>query len=118
MSTLASILSVPLILEFLFAPMNLWTGRTIENFVRFTGFDARWGRMIAAPVKLATAVALIVGLFVPVVGIVGALSALAISIFYVVRLLSPRRRDAAGLFGFALFAVLAAAVAALRIAQG
>jgi len=33
---LASIVSVPLILEFLFAPMNLWTGRTIGNFVRFT----------------------------------------------------------------------------------
>ena len=32
----AIVLSVPLIVEFVFAPLNLWTGRTIGNFIRFT----------------------------------------------------------------------------------
>lgn len=118
MSTLASILSIPLILEFLFAPMNLWTGRTIENFVSFTGFDARLGTTIAAPLKLASALALIVGCFVREVSLAGAMLALVISIFYLVRLLDHRRRDSAALVGFALFAALAAGVVALRIAQG
>jgi hypothetical protein len=26
-------------LEWAFAPFNLWSGRTLENFVRFTGFQ-------------------------------------------------------------------------------
>jgi hypothetical protein len=109
------ILSAPLILEFLFAPFNLWTGRTIDNFVRFTGFDPRIARTIFAPVKLVTAVLLAVGLAIRGLGIAGAACALLISMVYIGRLLGRGRRDPAGLFGFALFGLLAAALLVVRI---
>jgi hypothetical protein len=46
-----------------FAPFNLWTGRTMENYRRFTGLlpDAVATRVLA-PIKLITAVTLLVGL--------------------------------------------------------
>jgi hypothetical protein len=115
MGIAAIVLSVPLILEFVFAPVNLWTGRTIGNFVRFTGFDARVGRRLFAPVKLATAALLAAGVAVRALSVAGAALALAISVVYVARLLDPDRRDPAGLVGFVLFGLLAGGVLALRI---
>jgi hypothetical protein len=115
MKTVAIVLSVPLTLEFVFAPANLWTGRTVGNFVRFTGFDPRIGKVIFAPVKLATAVLLVAGLAVRDLSIAGAVLALAISTVYIARLLGRTRRDPAGLFGFALFAALAGALLAVRL---
>lgn len=112
----AIILAVPLILEFVFAPINLWTGRTTPNFVRFTGYEPRIATTLFAPIKLITAALLVVGLAVPSVGIVGATAALAISAVYLVRLSARDRRDPAGLLGFALFGVLAAALLALLLA--
>src|SRR5262249_50283131 len=111
----AIVLSVPLIVEFVFAPVNLWTGRTIGNFVRFTGFDPRVGRRLFAPVKLATAALLAAGLAVRNLSVAGAVLALAISAVYVTRLLGPDRRDPAGLLGFLLFGLLAGGVLALRL---
>jgi hypothetical protein len=110
MSALSIILTVPLLLEFVFAPFNLWTGRTMDNFVRFTGWSPRVATTLFAPVKLATAVVLAVGLFLRGPSIAGAALSLAISLVYLVRLAHPRRRDGAGLAGFTLFGALAAAL--------
>jgi hypothetical protein len=112
----AVVLAVPLILEFLFAPVNLWTGRTMDNYLRFTGLPAAFATRVLAPVKLATAIVLIIGVWVRVLGIIGAALALAISCFYLVRLAGPGRRDTAGIAGFALFGALAAALLAVRLA--
>jgi hypothetical protein len=115
MKTVAIVLSIPLILEFVFAPANLWRGQTIANFVRFTGFDPWIGRTFFAPVKLAIAALLAAGLAVRALSIAGAASALALSSLYIVRLLSRTRRDPAGLLGFTLFGALAAALLAVRL---
>jgi hypothetical protein len=115
MTILAIVISIPLILEFLFAPFNLWTGRTMDNFVRFTGFDPWVARTLFAPAKLASAVLLLVGLFVWDLSVAGAILALVISAVYVVRLLGRGRRDRAGLVGFLLFGLLAAALLAVRL---
>jgi hypothetical protein len=115
MKTVAIVLSAPLILEFVFAPANLWTGRTMGNFVRFTGFDPRIGSALLAPVKLATAALLAAGVAVRDLSIAGAALALAVSTVYIMRLLNRRRRDPAGLLGFTLFGALAGALLAVRM---
>jgi hypothetical protein len=109
------ILSVPLIAEFAFAPANLWTGRTIGNYTRFTGLPPWSATRVLAPVKLAAAVLLAVGLAVRALSIVGAALTVAVSGFYLARLAEPGRRDPAGLAGLAVFGVLACALLALRI---
>ena len=38
---LVYVMSVPLIAESVFAPVNLWKGRTTANWVRFTGLSPR-----------------------------------------------------------------------------
>jgi hypothetical protein len=114
-SVLALALSIPLILEFVFAPVNLWTGRTISNFVRFTGYEPRIANRVFAPIKLATAGLLALGLAVPSSSVTGASAALAISLVYIARLLAPVRRDPAGLLGFLLFGLLAAALLTVRL---
>lgn len=114
MTLAAIVLSLLLALEFVFAPLNLWKGRTIGNFVRFTGFAPRTAKTWFAPIKLATAVLLIAGLAIRVLSIAGAALALAVSATYLIRLLAPGRRDAAGLLGFTLFGVLAAALLVVR----
>lgn len=43
------ILSVLLIAEFVFAPVNLWTGRTIGNYTRFTGLPPWLATRVLAP---------------------------------------------------------------------
>ncbi|MGH3025320.1 MAG: hypothetical protein ACRDLR_02620 [Gaiellaceae bacterium] len=115
MRILAIILSAPLILEFVFAPINLWTGRTIGNFVRFTGFDPAIARVLFAPAKLVTAALLAGGMAVRDLSLAGGTAALAISCVYIARLLERPRRDPAGLFGFSLFGLLAAALLVVRI---
>jgi hypothetical protein len=109
------VLAVPLILEFVFAPINLWTGRTMANFVRFTGYDPRVAKTLFAPVKLVTAALLVVGLVVRGAGIAGAAAALAVSAVYLARLSARGRRDPSGVVGFALFGALAAALLALLL---
>jgi hypothetical protein len=88
MSVLAVILAVPLILEFVFAP-----------------------------IKLITAALLVVGVFIRGIGIAGASIALAISALYLARLSARGRRDPAGLVGFGLFGLLAAALLAVRLLE-
>jgi hypothetical protein len=116
MTAVTAILSLLLAAEFVFAPVNLWTGRTIGNFVRFTGLPPRFATLVLAPLKLATALALLAGLAIQAASIAGAAGALAISCFYLARLTRPGRRDPAGLAGFAVFGALASALLALRIA--
>jgi hypothetical protein len=111
----AIVLAAPLILEFVFAPINLWTGRTTANFVRFTGYDPRIATTLFAPIKLITAALLAVGLIVPGVGVAGAVGALAVSVGYLARLSARGRRDPSGLVGFALFGALAAALLAVLL---
>jgi hypothetical protein len=115
-TTATWIVSALLIAEFVFAPVNLWTGRTMGNYRRYTGLPAWFATRVLAPVKLVTAVFLAAGLAIGTLGIAGAALALAVSGFYLVRLAQPGRRDPAGLVGFAVFGALAATLLALRIA--
>lgn len=110
MTVLVYVLSAPLVLEFLFAPFNLWSGRTIENWVRFTGLEPQVARLAAAPFKLATAVTLAVGLLWPVAGEAGAAATIAVSAFYLLRLAASGRRAKDGLAAFTLTGVLAVAL--------
>jgi hypothetical protein len=114
MTALADVLSALLIAEFVFAPINLWTGRTMANFTRFTGLPPRFATRFLAPLKLLTAVLLIAGLAVAALSIAGAVVTLAICAFYLVRLAHPRRRDPAGVAGFAIFGTLALALLLVR----
>lgn len=115
MTAAAVIVSVPLIAEFLFAPFNLWSGRTIDSFVRFTALAPSVGTRLLAPAKLVTAAALIAGIAVPGASIAGAALTISICAFYLVRLSHPGRRDVAGLTGFTLFAALGSTLLSLRL---
>lgn len=114
MGVAASVLSGVLSLEFIFAPFNLWSGRTMPNFTRFTGLPERAATQLLAPMKLITAALLVAGVFVPAASVAGAILTIAICCFYLARLAHPSRRDPAGLAGFAIFAALALALLALR----
>lgn len=109
------ILSVLSIAEFTFAPINLWTGRTITNFTRFTGLSPAVATRALAPAKLAAAALLIAGLVWAHIGIAGAAIALAISLFYLGRLANPSRRAADGIAAFTLFGALAGALVCLQL---
>jgi hypothetical protein len=111
----AIVISVPLILEWAFAPFNLWSGRTLENFVRFTGFQTRVATHVFAPVKLALAALLIAGLAVPALSVAGAAGTVLISLGYLACLLAPGRRDAAGIVCFAVFGLIGAAPLTVRL---
>jgi len=107
-------LSMLSIAEFTFAPVNLWTGRTMPNFTRFTGLAPEVATRALAPVKLATAAALAVGLAVPAIGLAGAALATAICAFYLLRMAAPARRHPDGLVAFTVFGSWALALLILR----
>ena len=115
MTIAAVIVTLLLAAEFSFAPFNLWTGRTMGNFTAYTGLPPRFATHFLAPVKLLTAVLLLAGVFLRPVSIAGAVLAIAISGFYLVRLAAPGRRDSSGLTGFIVFGALAGALLALRL---
>jgi len=108
------ILSVPLIAEFVMAPVNLWTGRTMANFITYTGLAPGIARRVFAPAKLAGAILLAAGLAVPALGVAGALILAAVCAVYLLRLAAPGRRDAAGLAAFTVGLGCAIAVIVLR----
>jgi apolipoprotein N-acyltransferase len=91
------------------------TTPTLENFVRFTGFQPRVATRLFAPVKLVVAGLLIAGLAVPALSVAGAAATVLISLVYLARLLAPRRRDPAGLVGFMLFGLIGATLLAVRL---
>jgi hypothetical protein len=114
-TVLLIILTALVAAEFLFAPFNLWSGRTLDNYRRYTGLPDRFATQVLAPVKLATAVAVIVGAFVRPVGVVGAAAAVLISVFYLVRLAGRGRRDPTGLLAFLIFGVLGAGLLIVQL---
>ena len=109
--------SLPLIAEFAFAPFNLWSGRTMANFGRFTGFSPGVATRLFAPMKLASAVLLAAGLEVDVLGVVGAMSVVLISVSYLARLAGPGRRHLDGIAAFGLTLILAVAVLVIQLSR-
>jgi hypothetical protein len=109
-------LSLLLVAEFVMAPINLWTGRTMPAFITFTGFSPATARRVFAPVKLASAVLVALGVALHPAGIAGAAVATAVCAAYLIRLAAPSRRSPAGLAGFLLFGGCAAALLAIQIA--
>jgi hypothetical protein len=115
MTLLLYLMSVPLIAESAFAPVNLWRGRTTANWIRFTGLSTRSAHFFAAPVKLVTAGLLIVGVAWRPAGLAGSAACVVIALFYLVRLAHPARRGAVdGLAAFALFGGLGGALFAVQ----
>ena len=110
------ILSLLLIAEFVMAPINLWTGRTMPAFTRFTGYAPRVATRVFAPAKLASAALVGIGLAVPAAGLAGGAAVTGICAVYLIRLAAPGRRDRAGIIGFALFGSWAVALVALQAA--
>jgi hypothetical protein len=111
------ICSVPLIAEFAVAPFNLWSGRTIANFQRFTSLPARTATGALAPVKLAGAGLLAIGLAVPPAGVAGAAVIVLVSGFYLVRLAGRERHHADGIVAFGVSLALALAVLGLQLTR-
>jgi hypothetical protein len=109
------ILSLPLIAEFVMAPINLWTGRTMPLFTKFTGFSPGTARRAFAPVKLAAALLVAAGLAFRPAGVAGAAITVAVCVVYLVRLAAPGRRDASGVAAFVLFGALAVALLVLQV---
>lgn len=104
------VFSVVLVAEFVMAPINLWTGRTMPAFTAFTGYAPVTARRVFAPVKLASAVLVAVGLALRPAGIAGAAVVVAVCAVYLIRLAARGRRDPAGLAGFAIFGACAVAL--------
>jgi hypothetical protein len=115
MTAAVIVLSALVALEFLFAPVNLWTGRTMDNYRRFTGLSDTFATRWLAPAKLAVAVLVLIGLWWRPIGIVGAAAALAICGFYLVRLAAAGRRHKDGVAAFVLFGLLAAGLLVVRV---
>lgn len=115
MTIAISILSVLLIAEFVMAPINLWTGRTMPLFTRFTGFSPKTARHLFAPLKLAGAVMIGIGIALPALGLVGATALTIICLVYLVRLSAPSRRDRSGIVAFALFGAWAVGLLVLQL---
>lgn len=116
MTLVLYLMSLPLIAEFVFAPLNLWNGRTTANWVRYTGLPPRSAQLFAAPVKLITAALLVIGLVWRPAGLAGAAACVAIALFYLARLAHPARRAAIdGILAFTLFGGLAVALLAVQL---
>ena len=111
----AWVLSLLLIAEFVMAPINLWTGRTMPLFTRFTGYAPTVATRVFAPVKLASAALVALGLVLPAAGVAGAAIVTGVCALYLIRLSAPGRRDASGIAGFTLFGSWAVALAVLLI---
>lgn len=111
------ILSLLLVAEFVMAPINLWTGRTMAAFVHFTNYAPRVARHVFAPLKLLAAILIAIGIGVRLVGAAGAALTLAICGVYLVRLAARGRRDRAGIAGFAIFGAWAVGLLVLQVAR-
>ena len=109
--------SLPLIAEFAMAPFNLWSGRTLPNFQRFTALPPGLATGVLAPVKLAGAILVAVGLALMPAGAAGAAILALVSAFYVLRLCARSRRHLDGLVAFSLSLGLAIAVLVLQLSR-
>lgn len=110
------VLSLLLIAGFVMAPVNLWTGRTMSLFTRFTGYAPPVATQVSGPVKLASAILVAIGLAVPAVGIAGIAIITGICAVCLGRLAAPGRRDRSGIIGFVLFGSWAVALVVLLAA--
>jgi hypothetical protein len=117
MTVLLWVCSLPLIAEFAVAPFNLWSGRTMPNFERFTALPPRTATRVLAPVKLTGAGLLAIGLAVAAGGVAGAVLIALVSVFYLVRLAARGRRHTDGLAAFGISLALALAVLALQLTR-
>jgi uncharacterized membrane protein YphA (DoxX/SURF4 family) len=99
----AIVLSVLLIAEFVMAPVNLWTGRNLPLFEKYTGHPPALARTVFAPVKLLGAALVLLGVFFKPASLAGAALLALVCCYYLVRLTPPARRDGSGLAAFALF---------------
>lgn len=117
MTVLLWLCSVPLIAEFAVAPFNLWSGRTMPNFTRFTALSARVATRALAPVKLIGAVLIAIGLAVAAAGVAGAAVIALVSGFYLLRLAAPARRHLDGLCAFGISLALAIALLAIQLTR-
>jgi uncharacterized membrane protein YphA (DoxX/SURF4 family) len=104
------IASLLLIAEFVMAPINLWTGRTMPNFTKFTGLRPAVARWIFAPVKLVGAILVAIGLFSSPFALVGGTILGAVCALYLILLALPGRRDLGGIAAFAIGLVCATVV--------
>jgi hypothetical protein len=109
------ILSLLLIAEFVMAPINLWTGRTMPLFTRFTGYAPAVATRVFSPVKLASAALVAIGLALPPAGLAGAAIITGVCALYLIRLAAPGRRDVTGIAGFTLFGSWALTLTVLLI---
>jgi len=89
----------------------------MSAFIAFTGFHPATAKRIFAPVKLAGAVLVAVGVVLRPVGIVGAALVSAVCAVYLIRVAAPGRRSPAGLAGFLIFGTGAVALLVLQIAD-
>jgi uncharacterized membrane protein YphA (DoxX/SURF4 family) len=111
------ILSLLLAAEWVMAPINLWTGRTMPLFERFTGHSPTTARQVFAPIKALTAALLLTGLFAKPLSIAGATLSTTICAYYLFRLAAPTRRDPSGLTAFTLFGAASAALLLVQLAR-
>jgi hypothetical protein len=113
----AAVLSVLLVAEFVMAPINLWTGRTMPMFTKFTGHSPRTARLVFAPVKLAGAALVAAGLAAKPLSVAGAALLTAVCAYYLLRLAAPARRDGSGAAAFLLFGAWAVGLLAVQVAR-
>lgn len=117
LTALLWICSLALIVEFAVAPFNLWSGRTMQNFERFTALPSPVATRMLAPAKLAGAALLAAGLAVAAPSVTAAVVIALVSGFYLVRLVALGRRHPDGLAAFGLTLGLAIAVLALQLSR-
>lgn len=117
MTALLWLCVLPLVAEFSVAPFNLWSGRTMGNFARFTALSPAVARNVFAPAKLAGAALLAVGLALRVPGAVGAGLIAVVSAVYLVRMSDRKRRYLDGLAAFGISFALAVAALTIELSR-
>ncbi|GAA2004514.1 hypothetical protein [Catenulispora subtropica] len=117
MQIIATVLALLLVAEWVMAPINLWTGRTLPLFERFTGHSPAVARTVFAPVKALAAALVLIGLFAEPVSVAGAVLSIVICGYYLIRLAAPGRRDPSGIAAFALFGACAAGLLITQLAR-
>jgi hypothetical protein len=108
------VLSILLVAEFVMAPINLWTGRTMPFFLALTGHSEQVGRRVFAPLKLLGATLVAAGPAGRAPSLAGAAILTVVCLYYLVRIAAPSRRNRAGAFAFILFGSWALALLILQ----